>query len=53
MKLLVRFQRFLAANWHLELQTGPKLFHCRLYPVPKQVFKDELQRLSDIGVLNR
>jgi hypothetical protein len=41
---------------HLELQTGTKLFHCRLYPVPKhheQVFKDELQCLSDIGVLNR
>jgi hypothetical protein len=41
---------------HLELQKDTKLFQCCLYPVPKhheQVFKDELQSLCDIGVLER
>jgi hypothetical protein len=41
---------------HLELQANAKPFCCCLYPVPKhhdQLFKDELQRLCDIGVLER
>jgi hypothetical protein len=39
---------------HLELQKDAKPFWCHPYPVPKyheQVFKDELQLLCDIGVL--
>jgi hypothetical protein len=63
-KLLVRFPTrfsgklgcFPHKKVHLELQPNVKLFCCQLYPVPKhheQVFKDELQRLSDIGVLHR
>jgi hypothetical protein len=41
---------------HLELQPNAKPFRCRPYPVPKhheQVFKDKLQHLCDIGVLER
>lgn len=41
---------------HLELLPDTKPYSCRPYPVPRhheQVFKDELQRLCDEGVLER
>jgi hypothetical protein len=41
---------------HLDLQPGATPYHCRPYPVSKhheKVFKDELQRLWDAGVLTR
>jgi hypothetical protein len=61
-QLLVQFPKLFSGKlgcfpnkkFHLELQTGAKPFHCCLHPVLKhheQVFKDELQRLCDIGVL--
>jgi hypothetical protein len=63
-QLLVRFPKLFSSKLgcfpnkkvHLELRVGAKLFHCRLYLVPKhheQVFKEELQHLCDIGVLKR
>ncbi|KAG7341237.1 reverse transcriptase RNA-dependent DNA polymerase [Nitzschia inconspicua] len=41
---------------HLELDDNAKPFRCREYPVPyahRKVFKEELERLVDIGVLSR
>jgi hypothetical protein len=41
---------------HLDLKANAKLYRCRPYPVPKQhekVFKEELDRLEEIGVLSR
>lgn len=41
---------------HLELKKDAKPFHCRPYPVPdanKAVFKQELDRLCEIGVLSK
>ena len=41
---------------HLELKDGAVPQNCRPYPVPKhheQVFKDELQRLVDVGALKK
>ncbi|KAG7355485.1 reverse transcriptase RNA-dependent DNA polymerase [Nitzschia inconspicua] len=41
---------------HLELDENAKPFRCREYPVPyahRKVFKEELERLVDIGVLSR
>ena len=41
---------------HLELKADAKPYRCRPYPVPKQhvkVFKEELERLVEIGVLTR
>ena len=41
---------------HLELKEGTTPFSCRPYPVPKhheQVFKDELDRLVQAGVLSK
>jgi hypothetical protein len=63
-QLLARFPKLFSGKLgcfpnkqvHLELKEDAKLFWCCLYPVPKyheQVFKDELQRLCDIGVLER
>jgi hypothetical protein len=63
-QLLVRFPKLFSGKLgcfpnkqvHLELQKDAKPFQCHLYPVPKyheQVFKDKLQRLCDIGVLER
>jgi hypothetical protein len=64
MQLFVRFLKLFSSKLgcfpnkqvHLDLQKDAKLFWCCLYPVPKhheQVFKDKLQRLCDIGVLER
>ena len=40
---------------HLDLKEGAQSYTCRPYPVPRhhqQVFKDELKRLCDFGVLS-
>jgi hypothetical protein len=61
-QLLVRFPKLLSSKLgcfpnkkvHLELQKDAKPICCQPYPVPKhheQVFKDKLQCLCDIGVL--
>jgi hypothetical protein len=61
-KLLARFQRLFSGQLgkypntkvHLDLVTDAQPIHQRAYPVPhsqQQVFKDELDRLVQIGVL--
>jgi hypothetical protein len=64
MQLLVRFPKLFRGKLgcfpnkkvHLELRAGAKPFCCQPYPIPRhheQVFKEELQHLCDIGVLER
>jgi len=51
-----KLDKFPGREVHLDLLPDAKPFSCRPYPVPKkheQVFKDELQRLCDCGVLSR
>jgi hypothetical protein len=48
--------RYPNAKVHLELNEQARPFHHRPYPVPhahRQVFKDELDRLVELGVLSR
>ena len=62
--LLDKYQKLFSGNLdcfpdyqvHLELNSNAKPFHCRPYSVPaahRQVFKEELDRLEQIGVLRR
>ena len=62
--LLAKYQKLFSGNLdcfpdyqvHLELNSNARPFHCQPYPVPavhRQVFKEELDRLEQIGVLRR